>query len=141
LTEEHARKANLEYDKIMSEGEELVEVLKQFSESVLKAKFVFAHNLNYNEKVVGAEYLRAKIKHKLHYANSHCLMHEGTYYCKLKGKGPGYKWPTLPEMHAVLFKKQYSPPNNARADVIAASRCFILLMKAGAFDDVLVDMG
>lgn len=52
-------------------------------------------------------------------------MEEGTYYCKIPNKGGGYKWPTLNELHGFCFQKGYSPGNNARADVIAAARCFI----------------
>lgn len=63
-------------------------------------------------------------------------MEEGTYYCKLKGFGGKYKYPTLPELHATCFSTSYSPPGNARADVIAATRCFIKMMKLGQLDDL-----
>lgn len=66
-------------------------------------------------------------------------MQEGTYHCKLRGKRGGYKWPTLQEMHTVLFRQKYSPANNARADVIAASRCFIMLKKVRALEDIFAD--
>jgi hypothetical protein len=63
-------------------------------------------------------------------------MQESTWYCKLKGKDGRYKWPTLNELHAILFNQKYTPANNARADVIAASRCFIKLMKMGQLEDL-----
>ena len=48
----------------------------------------------------------------------------------------GYKWPTLSELHAACFNSAYTPANNARADVIAAARCFIKLMKSGQLEDL-----
>ena len=74
----------------------------------------------------------------LAHTESYCLMQEATYYCKIKGKG-GYKWPSLQEMHTIIFKQGFSPAGNARADVIAASRCFIALKKARAFEDIFID--
>lgn len=139
LTETIAKRCQITEEAVMEKGEKIEDVLEQFKASVLKAKYVFAHNLNLNENIVGAEYIRANMRHKLHYANSHCLMLEGTYYCKIKSKAGGYKWPSLQEMHTIFFNKGYSPSNNARADVIAATRCFIALMKVRAFEDLLDD--
>lgn len=66
-------------------------------------------------------------------------MEEGTYYCKIPAKGGGYKYPTLPELHASCFGQTYGPANNARADVIAAARCFIKLKKTGKLEDIFED--
>lgn len=136
-TEEMAKAHGLDHAKVWSDGADIKEVLTQFKEVVENAKYVFAHNLSFNENVIGAEFVRANMRHKLHYSENYCLMHEGTYYCKIPKRGGGYKWPSLQELHSTIFKQGYTPSNNARADVIAASRCFIALMKAGTFDDIL----
>ena len=99
---------------------------------------MFAHNLQYNEGIVGSEYYRKSMLSPLIAADKYCLMHEGTYYSKLPGKR-GYKWPSLQEMHSVIFKQGFTPSNHARADVIAAARCFIFLKKARAFEDIFVE--
>lgn len=127
-------------DKEKIEGSEniLKDVLSQFGESVEKCSYIFSHNLAYNEGIVGSEFYRNSMMSPLIAADKYCLMHEGTYYCKLPGKR-GYKWPSLQELHSTIFKQGYSPSNHARADVIAASRCFIFLKKARALEDIFVE--
>jgi len=117
----------------------LDDVLNQFNDSLDGVEYLFAHNMNFNENVLACEFLRKGINHNLFKKERHCLMHESTFYCKIPSKTGGYKWPSLQEMHATIFKQKYTPSNNARADVIAASRCFIALMKVGAFEDLFDD--
>lgn len=119
-------------------GDELREVLLRFDEAVRSSEFIFSHNLQYNESIVGAEYYRKTMSNPLLAADKYCIMQEGTYYCRLPGKR-GYKWPSLQEMHTVCFKQGYTPGNNARADAIAAARCFIYLKRARAFEDIFFD--
>lgn len=138
LSEEACEHHGIDAEKA-EQGDDLVEVLNQFKESIDDAKYIFSHNLSYNQSIVGAEFVRKKISHKLFHSETYCLMQEGTYYCKLRGKRGGYKWPTLQEMHTILFKQKYSPANNARADVIAASRCFIMLKHKRALEDIFAD--
>jgi DNA polymerase III epsilon subunit-like protein len=134
--EDKIKNCHIDEEDIKKKGQKLEDILKAFSESLEETDFLWAHNLNMNEMIVGAEFIRAGIRHNLHNAASYCLMQESTFYCKLPGKrGGGYKWPTLSELHAILFKKRFAPAGNARADVIAATRCFKMLMMAGQLED------
>ena len=135
---EPLRTHHLEAERLQERGNSLKDVLDEFAKSVQEAEYVFAHNLALNEGIIGAEYYRKTMSNPLTSADKYCLMHEATYYCKLPGK-KGYKWPTLKEMHSIIFNQIYSPLQNARADVIAASRCFIALKKGGALDDLFFD--
>jgi len=114
-------------------------ILTQFTQSVEKAQYLVAHNMNMNESVISAEYLRTGLSNPIFKKERLCLMQESTYYCQLPSKGQGYKWPSLTELHAVCFQQRYSPSGNARADVIAAARCFIKLMKSNALEDFFED--
>ncbi len=136
ISEESAKRHNIDAEKANAEGDELKGVLTQFCEAVDDAKYIFAHNLNYNENIVAAEFKRAQMEHRLFASERLCIMQEGTFYAKIPNKRGGFKWPSLMELHAAIFKQGFSPANNARADVIAASRCFIALHRAGAFDDL-----
>jgi hypothetical protein len=138
LTEEVMSKAYIEADALENKSHPVKEVLEKFTEAAKRNEFVFAHNLAFNEGILGAEYYRASMSNPLIAADKYCLMHEATYYCKLPGK-KGYKWPSLQEMHTIIFKQGFTPSNNARADVIAATRCFIALKKARAFEDIFAD--
>jgi len=139
VTEDILTNTKLNEEDVKRKSAPLDEILEKFNETVLKAKYVFAHNLNFNENVLGAEYLRQTIKVNLFKVERYCLMQESTYYCKLPSKSGGYKWPSLPELHAACFGTAYSPHNNARADVVAAARCFIKLMKTGNLEDLFED--
>lgn len=138
ITADAAKKHSIELEDVEKKGDKLSEVLDKFNKTVKESKYVFSHNLNYNQNIVGAECIRAKKTDPLAYADSYCLMQEGTFLCKLKGKR-GYKWPSLQELHSKIFNQGFSPPNNARADVIAASRCFIAMKKIGHLEDIFDD--
>ncbi len=129
------KKCKIDIEDFDQKKSDLEGILKQFSESVNDVQYLIAHNLNFNENVLAAEYIRKGIPIKMFEKERMCLMQEGTYYCKLPSKTGGYKWPSLLELHSVLFNKGYAPASNARADVIAASRCFIKLKKMGALED------
>ena len=135
---EACKSHHLELEDFETKGDDLRQVLEQFSDSVNACEYIFAHNLKYNEGIVGSEFYRKSMVSPLISADKYCLMQEGTYYCKLPGKR-GYKWPTLQEMHSIIFKQGYTPANHARADVIAASRCFIALKRARALEDIFVE--
>jgi len=139
LNEDLAKKVHVEFEEFHSNGNELEEVLRKLKECSKKAQYVFSHNLKLNGSILGAECYRSSMNNFLAHTESYCLMHEATYYCKLKSKTGGYKWPSLQEMHTIIFKQGFSPAGNARADVIAASRCFIALKRAGAFEDIFFD--
>lgn len=136
LTDDQANKCSIEIKDFEQKGLDIRDVLTEFNNAVQTVEYAFAHNLNFNENTLAAEFYRAGIDHQLFEKERFCLMQESTWFCKLKGKDGKYKWPTLNELHAILFNQKYSPANNARADVIAASRCFIKLMKMGQLDDM-----
>lgn len=134
-----AKRCSLTQEDIDTRSHPLEEVLKAFDESLKLAYYVFSHNQNFNENVVAAEFLRKGISHSLFRKLNYCLMRESTFFCKLPSKTGGYKWPTLSELHAIIFQKAYSPPNNANADVIAATRCFKALMMGKQLEDLFED--
>ena len=114
-------------------GDPIKEVLEKFKESLEKVQYTISFNLNFNE------YHRQGEKNPLLFVDKFCLMQESTWYCKIPGRNGNYKWPSLNELHATCFNQKYSPAGNARADVIAASRSFIKLMKLGQLEDMFED--
>ena len=134
--EEHCRLTAADIEK---RGKPLDTVLEAFDKSLKDAYYVLAHNLNFNENVLAAEYHRKGITHGLFRKLRFCIMQESTFFCKLPSKTGGYKWPTLSELHAIIFQKSFSPANNARADVIATARCFKALKMGKQLDDLFDD--
>ncbi|MBK8700226.1 MAG: hypothetical protein IPN29_12125 [Saprospiraceae bacterium] len=136
LTEDIQKKAKIDLEDIEKKAVPLTDILLAFNESVSSCEYIFSHNLNFNENVLAAEYIRKGIDIRMFKKERFCLMHEGTYFAKVPSKSGGYKWPTLSELHAACFNTAYTPANNARADVIAATRCFIKLMKGNKLEDL-----
>ncbi len=114
----------------INQGHDLSLVLKQFSESVTKAQCIVAHNISFDEKIVGAEFFRMKMLDVLVGKPQICTMKSSTDYCKIPGPY-GNKWPNLAELHKKLFKTSFSDAHNALADVSATVKCFFELKKLG----------
>lgn len=134
--EEMLQSAHIEPEEYNANKADVKMIMQRFSEDIEKADYIFSFNQEYNENIAGAEFLRTGIKHSMFKKENFCLMRESTFYCALPGKGGKYKWPSLSELHAILFQQKYTPPGNARADVIAAARCFIKLKKLGELEDL-----
>ena len=121
-------------EKALEEGVELKGVLQQFAKAIDEAEYIIAHNLNFDEKVVGAEFIRNSIEHRLYSSERFCTMQESTYYCKLPGKGGRFKWPTLSELHQKLFGVRFADAHSAMADTQATANCFFRLLDIEAID-------
>jgi hypothetical protein len=134
-TEDMLKYGKLDAEDIEKKSTPIEKILADFNASMDKAEYVVAHNYSGNSNILAAEFLRNTKDLKLFKKPSICIMQEGTYYCKIPSRRDGYKWPSLSELHAVCFQTTYTPPNNARADVIASARCFIKMMKSGALED------
>jgi DNA polymerase III epsilon subunit-like protein len=117
-------------EQAQREGVELGPVLDEFSAAVRAARVLVAHNLDFDEKVVGAELLRAGRKNVLARKRRCCTMKESADYCQLPGNY-GYKWPTLLELHERLFGESFGGAHGALADAEACMRCFFRLRELG----------
>ena len=123
-------------ERAHEEGVLLNPALKEFIQAVDKAKLLVAHNMSFDEKIMGAELLRKKHEHKLFDRPKICTMQSSTDYCKIQSalraeNGYGYKWPKLIELHQKLFDQEFENAHDALADVKACARCFFELMKRG----------
>lgn len=115
--------------RALAEGEELSTVLWEFVEAINKAKFLVAHNISFDEKIVGAEFIRENIIfNNMDNVKKLCTKELSTDYCKLPGPY-GYKWPNLSELHLTLFRTHFEEAHNAETDVRACARCFFELKK------------
>jgi len=113
------------------DGHDLNIVLTQFARDVKKASLIVAHNIDFDEKIVTAEFLRKKIKHTLSKKPKICTMRSSTDFCEIPSYYGKYKWPNLRELHNTLFDCDFKDFHNALADVKACSKCFFELKKQG----------
>ena len=113
-------------------GHELKFVLEEFKAALEKAEFVAGHNIEFDNKVMGAEFLRAGWENLVGKKESVDTKDESTEYCAIPGgKGGKFKWPKLEELHLKLFGVSFEEAHNAIADVVATTRCFLELIRIG----------
>jgi DNA polymerase III epsilon subunit-like protein len=104
-------------------GKNIKDVLSNFEEQCLKSKYLVAHNINFDSKVMGSEFLRNISRNPISKLELLCTMECATDYCKIEGFY-GYKWPKLSELHIKLFGKDFEDAHDALADIEATARCF-----------------
>lgn len=125
-------------ERAMREGVGLNFALVNFMSSILTEGTIFvAHNISFDEKIVGAELIRSKFQ-KAHDAlfmrERICTMLSTTEFCGLPGKY-GNKWPKLQELHVKLFGEEFQGAHDAIIDVRALSRCYFELIDRGIILD------
>lgn len=110
-------------ERALSEGSDLTTVLNQFNEFIGEAKYIVAHNISFDEKIIGAEFIRNNITTTLFKKPRLCTMHASTNFCRIPGPY-GYKWPKLSELHYKLFGEDFEEAHDAAADINATVRSF-----------------
>ena len=112
-------------------GVDLNFVLNEFVYDISIVDILVAHNMAFDEKVMGAECIRDGGTDWLEKRKKICTMVSSTNYCMLpnKYKKYGYKWPTLQELHKVLFNEQFADAHDALNDIRATVKCFFELKR------------
>lgn len=110
-------------ERANKEGKNLLSVLKEFENLVNKADYLVAHNMSFDEKIVGAEFLRCNMKNSIAQKRKICTMESSTNFCAIDGPY-GYKWPKLSELHFKLFGTGFKEAHNAVVDITATAKCF-----------------
>lgn len=109
-------------------GVEIEPVLVEISSDIKKASVLVAHNIQFDEKILGAEFLRSGKPNILESKIRTCTMQGATNFCRLPGQY-GYKWPTLQELYGKLFNEQLEGAHHALVDVRACARCYFELRR------------
>jgi DNA polymerase III epsilon subunit-like protein len=112
-------------------GVALRPVLDSFIDAVDTSDTVIAHNVEFDANIVGAECVRAGRSNPIRRKRLRCTMKESTNHCRLPGHR-GFKWPTLAELHSVLFQTGFENAHDAASDCLACMRCFFRLRELKA---------
>ena len=118
-------------ERALAEGEKLHEVLTKFHSSINESSVLVAHNMAFDEKIVGSEFLRNHFENILDSKEKICTMVSTVDFCKIPGPY-GFKWPGLAELHIKLFGKNFENAHDALADIEATANCFWELKRIGA---------
>ena len=112
------------------EGVPIGPVLQSFYELAADAEVLVAHNINFDEKIVGSELIRAAMPNILPSKRKICTMESSTDFCAIKGPY-GNKWPKLSELYFQLFGMVFDEAHNAAVDIQATAKCFWELKRRG----------
>lgn len=108
-------------------------VLPAFDAELQAAGLVIAHNLEFDQAIMTAEFVRAGMPHHFDEVEGFCTMRGLTAYCQLTPKKYGeYKWPKLGELHAICTGKAHTGAHDAMGDAEAVVRCLGALRRTGA---------
>ncbi|MCF8366885.1 MAG: DNA polymerase III subunit alpha, partial [Bacteroidales bacterium] len=117
-------------------GEPVDFVLQEFAAAIAKSTIIAGHNVEFDLNITGSEFLRNGFNNALEGKTLVDSMLETVFYCALPGgKGGGYKYPKLSELHHKLFGVEFEEAHNAAADVIATTRCILELIRIGILNE------
>lgn len=103
-------------------------VLDATVKAIGAASALIAHNIAFDEKILGSELLRAGYPNHVEDKQRLCTMQAATNYCRIRGPY-GYKWPTLQELYQKLFREEFTGAHRALSDVRACARCYFELKR------------
>ena len=130
IPEEASRVHGITTARALKEGKDLAAALRDFKTVLDQVTYLVAHNISFDEKIIGAEFLRNKMPDIPAGKCKICTMHGTTDFCAIPGPR-GNKWPKLAELHQRLFRCDFDAAHNAAADVAATAKCFWELKKLG----------
>jgi DNA polymerase III alpha subunit (gram-positive type) len=117
-------------ERAMREGYAILHVLQEFEKHMQQAHCLVAHNMSFDEKIVGAELIRNGMANAIPNKKKICTMESTTDFCAIRSPY-GYKWPKLSELHYKLFGTFFEEAHNAAADIHATAKCFWELKRMG----------
>jgi len=132
ISDEVAKIHRITHERAMAEGVDLRQALNHFISDVEKAEYLVGHNIDFDDKIVGAELMRTKLNNPLTKANKLCTMKTGAQVCKISNNRGGYKWPNLTELYNCLFNTGFLEAHDAVFDVKACAECLFELKRRGA---------
>jgi DNA polymerase III epsilon subunit-like protein len=117
-------------EKALQDGQPVKGVLENFHALVEKSEFLVAHNIAFDEMIMGSELLRNGMQNSLSDKFKICTMKQTTAFCRLSGEY-GHKWPKLSDLHYKLFRTGFSDAHNASPDISITAKCFWELRRIG----------
>ena len=130
IPEEASNVHGITTEKALEEGKDLTQILQQFYSIVSDSNVIVAHNISFDEKVIGSEFLRNSFNNILNEKQKICTMTTTVNFCCIPGPY-GFKWPGLAELHIKLFGKNFDNAHDAFADIEATANCFWELKRIG----------
>jgi DNA polymerase III epsilon subunit-like protein len=129
ITEENSKIHGITNSISKTQGYDIKDVINIFKVAVQNSDMIVGHNIEFDVDMLIAECLRNDIEIKeLDKLNKYCTMTTTKNLCNIKkmGKyGREYiKYPSLLELHTVLFESQLNNLHNSFVDILVCLRCY-----------------
>lgn len=133
---ESSRVHHITTERALAEGWSLVGVLRNFLNTLHCQKYLIAHNMNFDEKIVGAELLRAGLPNALDDKERFCTMVSTVDFCAIPSASmrQQFKYPRLNELYYKLFAEDFSDAHHALTDARVCAKCFFELKRRGIIE-------
>jgi DNA polymerase III epsilon subunit-like protein len=121
-------------ERANDEGIDIILPLVEFQLAQELCNVQVGHNVNFDRKVIGAEFIRADMEEAYERGKSMdrvCTMFKTIKFCGLKNKNGGPKFPTLQELHTRIFGEGFEGAHDAMVDINATIRCYSELKSGG----------
>ena len=136
LTERSVELHQITREKCKQKGNDIVELLHKFNGFLNKADIVVGHNISFDKRMIMVECIRHNIRSAFSNGSSkkpeYCTMKNSIDLCKIERTNSTsgetyYKYPTLGELHNILFGTVPEGLHNSLEDVLACLRCYMKL--------------
>lgn len=131
IPEEATKIHRISQARAQEEGKPVRQALEHFLSDLKSVHHLVAHNIDFDEKIVGSELLRAQLRNPFPDAKKIDTMKEGAAFCRIDNGRGGYKWPNLTELYFRLFQDTFPEAHDAVFDVKACAKCLFELKKKG----------
>jgi len=118
-------------ERAEKEGKPLRWVLERFNADLQKTQLIAGHNIvGFDNNVTACEFYRLGIETNLLKIKTFDTMLNTIDFVALPGgRGGGFKYPSLSELHQKLFGTRFEDAHDAAYDVSANAKCFFELFK------------
>lgn len=122
------------HDDAVEKGYPLKKVLNVFNSIIDKNDYIIAHNVNFDDKVLSAEFLREYITSSLPEKKKVCTMESTVDFLKIPNARGGYKYPSLADLSRKLFGEAFKDAHNALVDIQNTAKIFWELIDRNVID-------
>jgi DNA polymerase III epsilon subunit-like protein len=122
------------HDDAVEKGYPLKKVLNVFNAIIDKNDYIIAHNVNFDDKVLSAEFLREYITSTLPEKKKVCTMESTVDFLKIPNARGGYKYPSLADLSRKLFGEAFKDAHNALVDIQNTAKIFWELIDRNVID-------
>lgn len=134
IPQEVSRIHKIFQDDAVELGYPLKKVLNVFNSIIDKSEYIIAHNINFDDKVLSAEFLREYITSSLPEKKKICTMESTIEFTNIPNARGGLKFPSLADLSRKLFGEAFKDAHNALIDIQNTAKIFWELIDRNIID-------